>query len=253
MDNKYLLNIKKKYNEVMLGTNSIAKLMTEKVSELQIIKELPMSFNLNGFTVYVGNFNFENERKFFSQWAAIFGALIARVNNMEVTTDRKNDLIKKADFHLLAKGEWLYEFMLIDDWLYKKIAMLLTDTLIKQQQFIAPNRKKGEDKKKFVKWRNATWKWWSRNCDSETLIQICASIYLYNFDSVKKNVKILAGSLGILEETEQYMYFWLQNWAGLTGKFLNAQAVSLDYAFRDKVKEERQQKDQKDFEVVGAK
>lgn len=247
--NDYLLKIKKKYNEIMMGTNSIAKLMTEKVEDMRIIKELPMNIDINGFTLYIGNFNLENERKFFRNWAAIVGTMCARITNMEVTTERKKDLIEKADFHTLANKEWMHEFLLMDKFLEKQICKLLRNTLIKQQQFIAPNRDKS-DKKKLITWRNANYKWWKKNIDSETLIQICALTYLYNFDAVKKNLQILAGRINIKQQMETYMYFWLQNWDGLTGKFLEAQAPSIDYAFRDKPRDNTDpQKNQKDSKV----
>ena len=92
----YLKEIKKKFNEFMMGTHSVAKLMTDKVEDFRIIKELPMDITINGRTIYVGNFNLENERKFFHEWASIIGLLCAKISNMEVTTERKKELTENS-------------------------------------------------------------------------------------------------------------------------------------------------------------
>lgn len=251
---EFLDKFKKKYNEIMMGTYSITKIMTDKVSDMIILKELPASFIINKkWIIYVGNFNLENEKLFFHKWKSLVGLMVARITNLELSTERKKDLLEKADFHMLANGKWMYEFIMKDDWFYKKLCKLLRNTLINQQQFIAPNHK-DEENRMLVKWRNANWKWWKKNVDSETLIQICAAVYLWNFDAVKKNLKVLAGKMGVLQETDTYIYFWLQKWAGLNGEFLSAQAPSIDYAFRDKPNDNNnQQKSQQDFDVVGTK
>ena len=74
----------------------------------------------------------------------------------------------------------------------------------------------------------------SHSC-TEILMQIIELIYLYNFDAEKKNFQILLRDKNTISLTETYMYNWLQNLPGVTGKFqlaLYQKPASLDKEYQ---------------------
>jgi hypothetical protein len=113
---------------------------------------------------------------------------------------------------------------------------LIHKTLVKQQWYYYET---GEEK--VIQWKNVSVRWVMKYMTTEKLLQICKLIYIYNFDAEKKNLQILLGATGSQELAEMYMYSWLQNLTGLTGKFLEAQALDIDYVFADLEKKQDKQ------------
>ena len=234
----YITAVKEKFEKILMGTNCIDKLFRDHVEDYLIIKEQPQAITFpDGRILYIGNFNLHNERKFFYGWAKIIGLLVAKIVNMEISTDRKRDLMDKADFDMLGNGKWMLEFLYMDGWFEKQLYKLLNKTLLKQQAYILFDNKKIQKK-----WRNGGVRWMKKYMDKESLIQTCWLIYEYNFDAVKKNLKILVEKMKMKSQTETYMYFWLQNCPGLTGKFSNAPALNIDSSVSEFLNKKPQRK-----------
>jgi hypothetical protein len=227
--------IRKTYYDVMYGRKTIDRLMRDKVEDYILTEELPISINIKGDTViYIGNFTFNNEWTFYDKMSKLFGALSGMIVNDTIADDRKKELIDRIDFDLLAKGDWMLEFLYRYKKLYKKLVKLIGKIIIKQQVYYMPEDKSA---RKRIKWKNCSLRYFIKNMTKEKLLQICKLIHLYNFDAVKKNIKILVGGMGINQSTETYMYTWLKDSAGVNGKFLQSQAPSIDSVFKDKGKE----------------
>jgi hypothetical protein len=223
---------------------TIDKLMRDKMADFVLIEERPQMIRIYEKFLYVGNFTLQTEQSFFQEWAKILGLLKAKIANMELSDTRKTELLKDVDFDMLANGKSMLRFIWKDKWLNKKLMKLIKNTLLKQQAYYLPLNAK--DRKK-IKWINCSYRYFKKYVSKENLLQICALIYYYNFDAVKKNLKILVEKMNIKQQTETYMYSWLENMAGVHGKFLLAQAPSIDYAFRDKAnKPEESNKKEKD-------
>jgi hypothetical protein len=114
---------------------------------------------------------------------------------------------------------------------------LIGKTVLKQQAYYLDRdltRKKG-------KWTNCSYGYFKRNITKETLIQICFLIYFYNFDSVKKNLRLIVEKMNMSSLLETSIPFWLQNTPGLHGKFLLARVPSCDYVFSDPPSDNRPQ------------
>lgn len=212
-------NIRDKWNKFMLQTNSIDTILTEKVNEYILLEEQPLPITIGDKIIFIGNLNFNNEQKFFHTWALLLSALASKIINMELVEERKKELIEACRFDLLANGKYLLEFLWTDKWLYKNICKLIGRTILKQQQYIY----NGETKE-LKKWKNCSLRYFKKNITKEKLIQICWLIYLYNFDSSKKNLKLIIEKMGLKQLEQTYIPFWLQNLAGLNGKFLNVVA-----------------------------
>lgn len=217
--------VRKLVNETLLQKNSIDRLFTDKVEDYILIEEQPMPIRIGSRTIYVGNFTLETEKKFFQEWAKIISLLIARIVNRRLAEERKKELIDKASFFMLADGKILHEFFLMDDWLLKQMYRLIDRTVLKQQAYHLNNVHERE----LINWTNCDIKYFKKNVTMETLIQICYMVYLYNFDSVKKNAILLLEKTGMKDLMETYVPFWLQNMPGLTGKFLAALAPNIDF------------------------
>lgn len=223
-----LKKIREKYNQFMLSTNSINRLLSDKLDDYYILQEQPIPINIGNKIIFIGSLNFENEHKFFYEWAKILSVLSAKIINLELITERQKELLEKCNFELLANGKYLMEFLWMDKKLYKDLCKLIKKTVLKQQQYIQI-----KDNKELIKWTNCSYGYFKKWCTKEILIQICWLVYVYNFDSVKKNIKIIVEKMNIPQLEETYIPFWLQNLDGLTGQFLSAQAPKLDSVFSD--------------------
>lgn len=227
----------------MLNTKSIDRIFTDKVEEYVLIQEQPIPIQIKNVTgiedgkdrvLFIGNFNFDNEHKFFHQWAKIIGLLSARIINFDILEKRRTELFKKASFDMLANGKWMLEFLLMDKWLKKQLCKLIGKTLLKQQAYVLNERGIRKEKS----WKNCTYRFFRKNITKELLIQICWLIYLYNFDSQKKSLKFVAEKIELQQLEETYIPFWLQNLAGLTGKSVSAQVENIDYYCSDLLSED---------------
>lgn len=233
-----LKTIRQIWNKFMLKTNNIDRLMTDKIEDFILIQEQPIPIQIKNVTgiedgkdrvLFIGNFNFDNEHKFFHQWAKIISLLSAKIINMGLLESRRKDLLKKASFDMLANGKWMLEFLLMDKWLKKQMCKLIGKTLLKQQAYIMNERGVREKES----WQNCSYRFFRKNITKELLIQICWLIYIYNFDSQKKSLRFVAEKIELQQLEQTYIPFWLQNLGGLTGKFGNAQVENIDYYCSD--------------------
>ena len=221
---------------------NIDKLMKDKMADFVLIEERPQMIRIYEKFLYIGNFTLQTEQRFFQEWAKILGLLSAKIMNMKLSDIRRKELMEKCEFDMLANGKSMLEFIWKDKWLYKKLIKLIGSTLLKQQSYYLPLNAK--DRKK-IKWINCSYRYFKKWVSKESLLQICTLIYYYNFDAAKKNLKLIVEKMNIKQQTGTYMYSWLQNMDGLQGRFLLAQAPSIDYAFRDKVNESKEDKKDK--------
>jgi len=227
--NDFLEKIREKWNKLSLSYNCIDKIMTDKVDDYILIEEFPIPINIGDKVIYVGNFTYDNEEKFFKMYSKILGALSARIINMELMDDRRKELLEKSNFHLISNGAYMYEFLTMDRWLKKQIMKLLKKTLIKQQAYILT-----DEKRRILKeWRNCSYKYFKKHITKEKIIEILFLIYLYNFDSQKKSLKVIMGKMNQKSLEETYIPFWLQNLAGLTGRFQVVPQLNTDSSSRD--------------------
>lgn len=219
-------------NDFRMQGRNINRLFTQKLEDFEIIEELPVPVKIAGRTFYIGQFTVESEHKFFQEWTAIMSLLCATIAKMDLTTQRKEDLIRKADFSLLAQGAHLAEFLYLEGKIYKILTKLAWRALSLQQHYFRKQNASGHNRK-LVKWYNCSLWWFRKNVTKETLIQICFLTYLYNFDSVKKNVSVAIKKMGMEALSETYIAFWLQNLDGLTGKFVKPLQPDIDSVFND--------------------
>jgi len=231
---------REKVKQFLSAGNNVESLIDKKVEDYILLEEQPMPIQVGDRTIYIGNFTYENEHKFFHQWAEIIGALQAKLMNMKLAEDRRKDLLIKGGFDLIANADVMMQFLMMDDWLFKKITRLLKKTLLKQQAYL---RTQAGSRVK-IKWENCTFRYFKKHITMEKLIQICWLIYFYNFDSVKKNASIMLEKMNLKALSGTFMYSWLRNLSGMTGEYLRAQAPSIDYAFRDKPKTKPQENPQ---------
>lgn len=192
--------------------NNIERLMKDKVEDFILLEEQPTGIRIGERTIYVGTFTWENENLFWDRWIEILSL---------IQTD-------KINFDLLSDSRELYKALKLHRKLYKRIIVLIYETLVNQQQYFYCG-----DKKEKVFWKNAGLGYLMKHMTTEKLIQICLLIYTYNFDAEKKNLQLVLGLLQGKQREEMYIYSWLRNLGGLTGKFLRSQAPSIDLIFAD--------------------
>jgi hypothetical protein len=228
----FLSRIRVKINEFIKARKTIDRLMTDKVDDYILVEEQPLPILVGGKTIFVGNFNLYNENDFFFRWGKIIALMTGKILTLELSDDRRRELLEKGDFHLLADGKYMYEFLTISKWFNKQLLHLLKKTLFKQQKYyrVSFSTSKSEE----VKIKNrCSFKYFKKHITKEKLIQILWLIYLYNFDAEKKNLKLIVEKMNMGQLLETYIPFWLQNLNGLMGKFLNAQVPEPDYVFND--------------------
>lgn len=220
MDNKeYLHLVRKKINKIVLATNNIDRLMTEKVEDYILVKEQPMPVTIGNKTIFIGTFTIENDYKFWKTYAII----LAHIG------------LKFINFELLNESGDLYKFLHQHKRFYKDLCKLINKHILKQQGYFLNEVKEREN----IKWTNCNYRYFRKHITYETLMQICKLIYIYNFDAEKKNFQILLGQMGknMSKVSENYMYFWLQNCIGLTGAFSHAQLIKPSWWSEDMVKD----------------
>jgi hypothetical protein len=180
------------------GRNSIDRLMRDKVDDYVLLEEMPMAVQIGDKTMYVGNFTVENQYKFFREYPKILGNLGLQCVN----------------FDMIGNAGELYQRMMLHKRLFKDLCRLIKRTILSQQDYYY---NQGAVKYKIPK---ISLRYFRKNVSVEKLIQICFLVYLYNFDAVKKNLKIVMERMDASNTSGTYMYGWLQNLAGLEGKFL---------------------------------
>ncbi len=224
-----ITKMRDKVRDLLAGSKNIDKLMKDKVEDYILLSEQPLPITIGNRTIFVGNFTFTNEHKFFNDWAEIISALGAKIVNMELAEERRKELLEKASFHLLAEGKWMYEFLSMDKWLFNKLCKLISKTILKQQAHYLTD----ERIRKKLKWKNCNLRYFKKHVEKEQIIQICFLVYFYNFDSVKKNVQVLVEKMSMAALVQTHMYSWLQNLGGATGTFQNAQVPSIESVWKD--------------------
>ena len=199
---------------MLMGLNNIDKLMTDKVNDYILIEEQPLPITVGNKTIFIGNLTIDNNYKFWE----MYGKLMANIG------------AKFVNFDLIKSGEDLYTAIVKHKKLYKGLIKIIKKTILKQQCYYLDKTTK---ERKGIKFQNCSWRYFKKNITIEKLIQICYLIYLYNFDAEKKNFKIILNQMVNQDEEKQlmetYMYFWLQNLVGLTGKFQLAQLTNVEY------------------------
>jgi hypothetical protein len=221
--------MREKVGDILAGSLNIDKLMKDKVEDYILLEEQPMPIGIGERTIFVGNLTYNNEHLFFNKWAKLISLLGAKIVNMELAEERRKELLERASFNLLAEGKWMYEFLTMDKWLFKKLSKLIGKTILKQQAFYL-----NEDKmRKKLKWKNCSLRYFKKYITKEKIIQMCFLIYFYNFDSVKKNIQVLVEKMCMKSLAERYRYSWLANLGGATGKYLTAQAPSIESVWKD--------------------
>lgn len=224
-----LSGIRKIINDWNMQRKTIDTLMTQKVEDYELIQEQPLPVRIGKKTIFIGNFTLENETKFFDMWARLVSLLSAQILNWDLSVERKKELLEKNDFNLLADGSLMLEFIYRSRWYWKQLVKILGKLVLKQQAYfidLTGSRVKNE-------WTNCSYGYFKRHITKETLIQICYLVYFFNFDGVKKNLRFLSEKLNMSRLTETYTYFWLKNCPGLTGKFVQARAPSVDSVWQD--------------------
>ena len=166
-----IADIREKINGFLLQRNTIDRIMTDKIDDFIIIQEQPLPIQIGEKIILVGNFTFETEQKFFTEWMQIPAILAAKHLNKSIMFDMMADPVKFA--------AWLET----DKYLFKALCKTLKHTLFKQQAYYL-----GPDGKRIkAQWNNCSWGYFKKNVTKEQLIQIVYLIYLYNFDSTKHN------------------------------------------------------------------
>ena len=233
--------VRKTVNDFLTKGNTVDRLMTDKVDDYILIEEQPLPIAVGSKILLVGNLTLENETRFFREWAVFLSLLAARICNWELADEKKKELLEKCSFKLLADGSWMIEFLYRDAYLWKEMTRIIGKTMLRQQAYYLT----GDKARKLARWSSFSFNYFKRNITKEKLIQIAFLIYLYNFDSVKKNLTLIMEKMNLTALSETYMPFWLQHTAGVGGKFLLAQVDSPASVFDDTQSEPPQEANQK--------
>jgi predicted DNA-binding transcriptional regulator AlpA len=212
-----LIELREKIEDMTHEANCIDRLMREKVDDYILVDEVPMPIQIGSKTIWIGSFTIDNQYTFFNDYPKILASIGADIVN----------------FEMLCDGGELYKYLTMHKKLYKKMIKLIGKTILKQQDYWQNARK--DDKK--YKLTKCSTRYFRKHVTIEKLIQICYLIYLYNFDSEKKNLQIILGRMDKTHLTEMYMYGWLKNLAGLTGKFQRSQLINVDYWDNEEIAE----------------
>jgi hypothetical protein len=193
---------------VRANTRNINTFFGDKVEEFILLDEQPAAVKVgnpvgNYKTLYIGNFTIMESNKF---WVS-YGHILAHMG------------VKFVNFDLLNDAKEIYSRMHTNKRFYKELCRLIHKHICKQQAYFLPGDKDTR-KRQLKQWKNCSLRWFIRNVQEVQLIQICGLIYLFNFDSVKKNFSTLLSLMDGAPPSETYIYNWLENAGGLTGNFL---------------------------------
>jgi len=208
-----LKELRKKIQTIVLGTNNIDRLMTNKVNDYILIEEQPLPITIGDRTIFIGNFTLDNNFKFWE----MYGKILMHIG------------MKFINFELIGDMQELYKAIHVHKKLHKELVKLIGKTILKQQAYYLTNDKV----RKELSWKNCSYRYFKKWITVEKLLQICKLVHLYNFDAEKKNLKILLGSLDMDENQRQCLeifgYSWFQNLSGLTGRFQLSLLTNVDY------------------------
>lgn len=185
--------------EVLTPRSNIDDLLENKVKDYELIEEMPMRVWIGKESILVGNFTLHNSHRFFNE----YGRLMAHLG------------LKYVNFDHLGDGSELYMLCMKNRKWYKGMIRIIKRTILRQQGYLLDTVRRRQE----VTWKNCSERYFVRHVSIESLLQIVKLVHLYNFDAEKKNFQILLGSLDTGPLTETYMYSWLRNLPGLTGKF----------------------------------
>lgn len=201
--------IRDRYYEVMESRQTIDRLMKDKVSDYYLMEEFPLPIKIGGRTLWIGNLTLENNQKFLEMFSHIIGNLTSQIINMDIIADASE----------------CFNAILRNKKLQKELMFLVKKTLLRQQWYYNEELLGAGIG---VKIRRFSYRYFKRHVTAEKLAQIMFLIHQYNFDGEKKNLKIMAEKMGIKQNTQTYIYSWLQNLAGLTGNFVRPQSEKSD-------------------------
>lgn len=182
--------------------NTIDKLMSDKVEDFHLIEEAPMPVFIGGRLMFVGNLTLENLYVFIDMCARIFA----------------NVGIQLTSFDVLANSDEITRLIQTNKKTRKELYKLIKKSVLSNQDYY--HSQLGQFVMSSYRLPKVTWSHFKRNVTLETLIQILFMVYTYNFDSVKKNFRIIAEKMAVSNLTENYIYSWLGNLGGLSGAFV---------------------------------
>lgn len=200
---------------LLFQNNNVDMLMRNKIDDFHLIEEAPMPVVIAGRLMFVGNLTLDNLYKFVDLSAEIFANVGAQIT--------------LADF--LSNSVDMMGVISENKKLRYKLKVLIKKTVLNQQEFYRREMGRGIDA--YVKLPKVSWRHFKKNVTLERLVQILFLIYKFNFDAVKKNFSILATAMGTNQISANYIYSWLQNLAGLTGKFIIPQYLKSGLSVND--------------------
>lgn len=188
--------------EYVMSRPSIDKLLREKVDDYVIIRELPLPIKIGENTIYIGTFSLETQDIFFKEYVKLLSLVGTRHANIEL------------GIKFFAKGEDLYRILSNDKKIRKQIYKLIKSTILQEQNYIDPVSGK------LYKLPKVSMGYFKKFASIDVVMQICMLIYVYNFDATRRSLNILMGEMGVQLSGATFMWSWLQNLTGLSGKFL---------------------------------
>lgn len=194
--------------ENMLQRPSIDKLLRDKVDDYIIIRELPLPIKIGDRTIYVGTFTLETQDVFFKEYVKLLAMIGARHGNLEL------------GIKFLSNGAELYKLLSNDKKVRKSIYRLIKSTILEKQNYLDPISGK------LFRLPKVSLGYFRKHVTIDEVMQICMLIYIYNFDATRRSLNILMGEMGVQLSGANYTFSWLQNLAGLSGKFLLNQLAS---------------------------
>ena len=219
-DKSIIIKIREAIDDNLKSRNSIDRLMRDKIEDFYLIDEQPLPIKIGEKTIYVGNLTFNNWRRFIHD----FSKIMANVG------------ISIANFEILSNPEELIKHLAINKSLHKSLCRLIKNTILSQHDYY--ERELSNGLTTVIRLPKVSLRYFKKNITMEKLIQILFLIHRFNFDAVKKNFKILVDAANTRQLTETYIYSWLQNLPGLTGKFVEDRSINYDYWQQDQLREE---------------
>lgn len=201
-----------KIRDLFKSRNSIDKLMQEKVDDFYLIEEAPVPIIIGGKLMFVGSLTMENMYVFIDMCARIFA----------------NIGVQLTSFDILANSDEITKLTMINKKLRKNLMVLIKKSVLSNQDYYM--NQIGPENVEKVKLPKVSWRHFKKNITLPTLVQLLFLVYFFNFNSVKKNFRILAEKMEASNLTESYIYTWLANLDGLSGDFVKPQYQKSDFS-----------------------
>ena len=202
------------------GQNTIDRLLKDKIEDYYLIDEQPLPIQISNRIIYVGNLTYNNWKIFIHDFTQIMANL-----NLTIT-----------NFELLGNADEMMKQIALNDSLEKSLSKLIKKVILNQQDYYYRELEFGGVEK--IKLPKVSYRFFRKNVTVEKLLQILFLIYVFNFDAVKKNAKILVGRANQSQLMQTYIYSWLQNLTGLTGKFVEDQSINYDFWQNESMQED---------------